>query len=242
MQKPDFISRRDFALLCEKFSGEELERAVGRLEDREPLAYVLGEWYFRNETYFVSPEVLVPRPETELLVEKVVRLAPTGGRIADICTGSGCIAISSLCERPDITALAVDISDGALGIAKRNAELNRVGDRIGFEKGDVLNGLSLDGKFDIIVSNPPYIRRDIIGTLEPEVRCEPYIALDGGEDGLDFYPALVKLESSLKDGGWMIFEIGYDQKDALEAMGFTVENDYSSLPRVAFKQFRRSDG
>lgn len=237
MKRPDFISPRDFALLCEKFGeGDGLTEAVERLKTREPLAYILGEWYFRNETYKVTPDVLIPRPETEHIVEKVVSLCPRGGRILDLCTGSGCIAISSLCERKDITAAAVDISEKALAIAKENAVINGVSDRISFVQADVLHGDKIEGKYDVIVSNPPYIRSDVIPGLEPEVQCEPKLALDGGEDGLDFYRAIEKYYmANLNDGGYTVFEIGYDQGLALSGMGYEIFRDYSRNDRVAVK-------
>ena len=230
----------ELGLLEEKFEGEDLKNAVSRAESGEPLQYVLGEWYFRRGVFEVGPDCLIPRQETELVAEKAIELLPAGGRLADLCTGSGCIAVSVLQERPDCTALAVDISERALRIAVRNAAGNGVDGRVRFKKGDVLApGCLGDEKFDVIVANPPYVRSEVIDTLPAQVRAEPRIALDGGPDGLLFYRGIIKnYERNVADGGYMVFEIGYDQRKALEDLGFTVYDDYSGNPRIAVKHAR----
>ncbi len=230
------LSKKDEALLREKFPDEaDFSDAIERLKKHEPLAYILGEWYFYDEIYKVSSDCLVPRPETEHLVEELIKRLPVNGRFADLCTGSGCIAISTLVHRPDCTAAAVDISEKALNIAKENSEINAVSDRINFIRSDIMIRNCLgDEKFDIIVSNPPYIRTNVISALDAEVLAEPIIALDGGSDGLDFYRVLIsEYTKNIKYGGFLICEIGYDQGDALKRLcGCKIAKDYSGNDRI----------
>ena len=221
-----------------------LERAVCRREAREPLQYILGCWSFWRQEYEVSPDCLVPRPDTECLVEQALKRLPHGGRFLDLCTGSGCIAISLCCERPDAMGVAVELSPETLMLAKRNAVKNGVGEeRLRLLAGDVLHPafLAALGSFDLIISNPPYIpTRDLV-TLPIETRQEPRIALDGGEDGLLFYRRLLAHDyrEALKVGGCFLFEIGYDQGDALRALAkdigaeCTILTDYGGNERVA---------
>lgn len=231
------LSALEKEILSEHFQNDDdYKKAVKRLSEGEPLAYIIGKWYFYDEEYKVSPHCLIPRPETEHLVDEIIRTAPKNAVIADLCTGSGCIAISSLKHRPDITAVAVDISENALEIAKENAKNNGVSERIEFICSDVLNNDPLKNtKFDIIVSNPPYIVRDVIPTLSQQVKHEPIIALDGGEDGLDFYRRIFEFYvSHVKPGGKIICEIGYDQGEILKKKyDCTIIKDYSSNDRVA---------
>ncbi len=237
------MTEHEYRLICERFSSEgEREDAIARLDAHEPLAYILGEWYFYRQTYKLNKACLIPRADTEHVVTKLCELLPQNGRFADLCTGSGCIAISSLCERQDASAAAVDISSEALEAARENAEINGVSDRIEIKQSNVLAGNCLFGeKFDIIVSNPPYIRTDVIKTLSEEVRREPTAALDGGADGLDFYRHITeKYKDSLKDGGCFIFEIGYDQAEDLKSLccgdcfyGLEIIKDYGGNDRVA---------
>lgn len=213
-----------------------LEAAVKKRESRYPLQYLLGTWGFWRQEYEVSPDCLIPRPDTELLVEYAARRLPRGGRFIDLCTGSGCIAISLLCERPDLTGVAVDLFDATLTLAERNAHRNGVEpDRLTFLRGDVLAGAFMEelGVFDAIISNPPYITPAVIDTLEPELTYEPRAALDGGEDGLIFYRRMItgtEYRSALKAGGCFIFEIGYDQGDALRALA-TEAGDFCTIHR-----------
>ncbi len=230
------ISEKDLRLLREKFPEADcFSKALKRLADHEPLAYILGEWYFYDEVYKVSPHCLIPRPETEHLVDELIKKLPPNGCFADLCTGSGCIAISVLAHRKDCTAVAVDISEKTLDIAKKNAVANKVIDRVEFVQGDILHGNVLKNRtFHIIVSNPPYIRSGVIETLEPEVLCEPRIALDGGKDGLDFYHILItEYTKNIKQSGYLICEIGYDQGDKLkEICPCAIKKDYSGNDRV----------
>ena len=215
--------------------------ALARREAREPLAYVLGEAAFFEECYRVSPDCLIPRPESELLVELACRLLPEGGRMADLCTGSGCLAISTLRHRPDCVADAYDISRGALALARENANRNGVSARLSFFECDLLaphgwgdTPLAEAQQYDLILSNPPYVTTAEMAELSPEVRREPSLALHGGEDGLVFYRAfLAAFPHALKTGGAFLFEIGADEGDALRALGRTAGFSVRILPDLA---------
>ncbi len=198
-----------------------LDSLALRRAAREPLQYILGTWDFYRQSYLVSPHCLIPRADTECLVEQAIRLLPHGAHFADLCTGSGCIAVSTLAERPDTTAVAVEKFPLTLDIALQNAKRNGVGERFSPLCADVLLSPDFaDGSFDAILSNPPYIARDVLDTLSPEVKQEPVAALDGGEDGLLFYRAiLTHWTRTLKPHGILLLEIGYDQGDALLTLG-----------------------
>ena len=233
---PDF---RERALIREKYPDEaDFLAAVERMKAGEPLGYVLGEWYFYGLTFLLNRDCLIPRPETEHLVEYLIGNLPKNAFFLDLCTGSGCIAISVLKHRPDCTALAADLSEGALEMAKKNAAMNGVSERITFVRADILNDIVLPGDTDAIASNPPYIRKDVIPTLSEQVRREPVLALDGGEDGLIFYRRLVNdYLPNMKKGAFLAVEIGYDQGDAMRALGCdAVYRDYSGNDRVAVFQ------
>ncbi len=232
-----FIGERDF-------SSDNILRAIELRIEHHPLQYILGEWYFFGEKYIVDENCLIPRSDTEILVEKAIEILPKNAFFADFCTGSGCIAISVLAHRQDCSAFAFEISRPALSLAKKNAALNGVSDRISFFEADVLRELHVQaeekGIYDAILSNPPYIRTAVINTLSEEVKKEPRIALDGGEDGLLFYRTILKKHSHLlKKNGFVLFEIGYDQGSEISALakenGFSAEiiKDLSSCDRVA---------
>ena len=219
-----------------------LEALVTRREAREPLQYLLGTWGFWRQEYEVSPACLIPRPDTETLVDYAARHLPRGGRVLDLCTGSGCIAISLLCERPDLTGVAVELYEDTLALARRNAARNGVeGERLTLLQGDVLRGdfLASLGQFDAILSNPPYIPTATVATLAPELAFEPHAALDGGEDGLVFYRRILQSDyrAALRDNGFFALEIGYDQGDALRALageeGCEIVRDLGGCDRVA---------
>ena len=234
-------------ILVEEIRGEAaLRAAVDRRCAREPLQYILGKWAFFREEYFVSPDCLIPRADTEVLVEHLVKALPRGARVLDLCTGSGCIAISLLKNRPDCTGAAADISEKALALARKNAVHNGVSS-VEFFSADVTKPSGLGEVFDCIVSNPPYIRTAVVDTLEAEVLCEPRIALDGGEDGMDFYRAIVRnFAKNLKADGFFAFEFGYDQKAdaaalaAAEDLAFSEIYDYGGNFRAAILQKRGS--
>jgi len=194
---------------------------VARRERREPVSHILGRKGFWKIMLAVNADVLTPRPETEVIVDYVLKQFPEGMafNILDLGVGSGAIILSILAERPAAKGLATDISDEALAVARENASNLGLASRIAFARGDWTTGLA-DESFDVIVSNPPYIASEVIETLEPEVRqYDPRIALDGGQDGLDAYRRLApEIMRVLKPGGAFAVEIGYDQKDAVEAL------------------------
>lgn len=231
-------------LLCDALSGVELDSAVERRCQGYPLQYLLGEWGFYREIYEVNEHCLIPRPDTEVLVEQAVRRLPDGARFLDLCTGSGCVAISTLCERTDATAQAVDLFEPTLEVARRNALRNGVAERLELICADVLQKPEMHfarGDYDAILSNPPYIRNEVVKTLQREVGYEPSAALCGGEDGLDFYRAILTLwRPLLKPQGFFLFEIGYDQAEDLRCLGAScgmeaeIFCDYGGNDRVVY--------
>lgn len=189
--------------------------AIQKMKQRIPIEHITHQKEFMKLNFFVDEHVLIPRQDTEILVEEVISLAHKihAKKILDLCTGSGAIAVSlaKYIENSEVTAL--DISQKALEIAKFNAKINEVENQIAFVKSDLFEQLPKE-KYDIIVSNPPYIRKDVIKTLDSEVQKEPKIALDGGTDGLDFYKKIIKDGYEfMKYKGYLCLEIGYDQKD-----------------------------
>lgn len=183
---------------------------------REPLQYILGETEFMGLTFHVEPGVLIPRADTEILVEKALAWMKPGARVLDIGTGSGAIAVSLAKLGRQAQVTAVDVSDRALEIARRNAERN--GAAVEFVKSDCFSALK-GRKYDMIVSNPPYISEDEMRGLMPEVTREPELALFGGADGLDFYRRISReAPEYLNEGGCLLFEIGWLQKDAVSAL------------------------
>ena len=195
----------------------EVREALLRRAKREPLQYILGYADFYRERYKVTESVLIPREDTECLVDFAVKNLPPGARFLDLCTGSGCIAISTLKNTSDTNCVLADISDAALDIARENAEENGVSERAEFLRLDVTKE-KIEGKFDAILSNPPYVTEKSYESLAPEIYFEPKIAfVGGGEDGASFYEIITGLyRDSLTDGGFIAFEIGYDQRCAVE--------------------------
>ena len=204
-----------------------------------PIQYILNEAYFCGLPLYVNENVLIPRFDTEVLVEEVLKISKKdkSKRILDICTGSGAIAIALKklggFERVD----ALDISDKALEVARRNAkELDL---DINFLKSDMFSSLTCENKYDIIVSNPPYIQSDVVDTLESEVKdFEPRLALDGDADGMKFYKIIAKnYETYLADNGVLALEIGYDEADDIRALfegkNVVIKKDLANLDRVA---------
>lgn len=186
---------------------------IDKLIQGIPLQYITNTQEFMKMSFFVNDNVLIPQPDTEILVEETIKIAkrikkPT---ILDLCTGSGAIAVSLKKYLQDSIVYASDISPKALEVAKRNAKNNNV--EVNFFESDLFENLP-NIKFDIIVSNPPYIKKDVIKTLDKEVQNEPRLALDGGIDGLDFYRKIVNDGYHyLKYNSYLCFEIGYDQKE-----------------------------
>ena len=236
-----------------------ISRTLKRRLSGEPIQYILGKTEFMGLEFIVSPSVFIPRPDTEILVETALRHAAnkvtrykatclSAGRwftrlnVLDIGTGSGCIAVSLAKYFSQMHIIATDISQAALEMAEQNAKLNAVQDKIDFLNCDLFPPYELrTTSYELIISNPPYIKTNVIKTLEGEVQHEPREALDGGEDGLDFYRRIFR-ESPiyLKRGGLLILEIGFDQKEGLEkilasAQIFEVKElikDYNNINRV----------
>lgn len=264
---------------------EQKENYVNLIEERAkriPLQHIVGKQDFMGLEFYVNKDVLIPRQDTEILVEEVMPHVHDGMRILDLCTGSGCILISLLQYSNHCAGVGTDLSEAALQVAARNAETilmekgmtvrmgdaSAVNDEAHFVQGDLFEALepseqekqteagggkSTDAelfknniKFDVIVSNPPYIASGVIPTLEPEVAAhEPIAALDGGEDGLYFYRKIVASAGKyLARGGMLFFEIGYDQAEAVSKlmadagfMDIEIKKDYGGLDRVVFGTF-----
>ena len=214
---------RDMSL----YVSAELEKRVNELVERrlagEPVAYIIGEWNFYGMPLEVDRTVLIPRPDTEIIAGRAIELAKMAGehgRVLDLCSGSGCIGCALAHELPAARVVMVDISDAALAVSKENLRRNRQNRTICL-KADALEKPPMSiGTFDIIVSNPPYVASMDILTLDSSVRdYEPLGALDGGEDGLMFYRAIVQHWTQiLRPGGWLMFEVGEDQADAVMAL------------------------
>lgn len=219
---------------------------VARRARREPMAYIRGTQEFYGREFLVGPGVLIPRPETELIVDeaKAAAMGRRTPRLADIGTGSGCLAVTLALELPSAQVVATDISGEALTIARGNAAAHEVGGRITFVETSYLTGIA--GAFDVIVSNPPYVRETDAPSLAPEVRDhEPREALYGGEDGLRDIRAIAQAATTaLKPGGVLVMEIGMGQAKAvtgvLTAAGLgaelTLRHDLQGIPRVAVAQ------
>lgn len=208
-----------------------------------PLQHLTGKQNFMGLDFLVNEHVLIPRQDTEILVEEIMRDLHDGIRILDMCTGSGCILLSLLHYSNDCVGVGVDVSEDALAVARQNAD--RLAEKQAvFIQSDLFE--KVEGSFDLIVSNPPYIRSQEIAGLMPEVReHEPHLALDGKNDGLHFYREIIKEAMlHLKRGGQLFFEIGYDQGEAVQALlaangytGIAVVKDYAGLDRVVYGTF-----
>ncbi len=228
----------------EELSEELRERYIEVVNIRKkhvPLQHITGKWDFMGMEFMVSEDVLIPRQDTEVLVEEVLKFCEDGMKVLDMCTGSGCILISILKYKNDCTGVGADVSAKALDIATRNA-FDLIPDKdYRFVNSDLFE--KIDEKFDIIVSNPPYIRSDVVDTLEPEVKDhEPRIALDGHDDGLFFYKKIIKdAGQRLNGGGYLFLEIGFDQAEEVcrllqneEYREVKVVKDYAGLDRVVY--------
>lgn len=207
------LDRGQLIVRGEKSMGEDEEEkykeAIKERATHRPLQYMIGSQEFMGLPFFVNEHVLIPRQDTECLVEEVLKKVQDEMAVLDMCTGSGCIILSIAHYKRKIIAKASDISQDALTVARENKK--RLGLDVEFIESDLFQ--KIEGKYDIIVSNPPYIKKEELGELMEEVRdYEPFLALDGGEDGLSFYRRIGKeARRFLKKGGWMFFEIGYDQ-------------------------------
>lgn len=202
-----------------------MNKMIERRKKGEPLQYILGETEFMSLDFFVREGVLIPRSDTEILVETVIdKFDDKKTTVADICTGSGCIGISIAHYKKNTDVELFDISDIALETAEKNIKRNNVSDRVKSYKMDILNEYPKK-KYDVVVSNPPYIEKAVIETLQTEVKdYEPRIALDGGEDGLVFYRRIAETAHNfLKKGGLLAFEIGYNQGESVRGL---MQNDF----------------
>ena len=256
--------RYDAALLFEAIAGvpsyklisedvtsdcTELTLAIERRLRREPLQYILGEVAFFSETYTVTPDCLIPRQDTEVLVEYAIANIPSGESFVDLCTGSGAIAVSTLANTDGTRAVATDISTAALALARTNAKRNNVGGRVTFLHHDVLRdpppeALLSDPPYAIL-SNPPYVTDEAYSSLEEEIFFEPRTAFVAGDNGMEFYRHITKIYSGIiKPCGFIAYEIGYDQADAITgiadsfSMSVAIIRDLSGNPRVAVLKHR----
>jgi release factor glutamine methyltransferase len=235
----------------------QIDAFAARRVQGEPLQYIIGHVDFWGMRIHVGKGVLIPRPETELMVEVTIRIMMGAGgkrrlissepgsrpglriNILDLCSGSGCIVLAIAKEFPQADVYGIEKSAAALAYARRNAECNGIGN-VTFIEGDIFEPLNSDARFDCIISNPPYIRRNDISGLQKEIRYEPIEALDGGEDGLDFYRRILdEAPRYLKKNGVVILEIGFDQADDIQKlatghgfMDIRFVKDYAGIERI----------
>ncbi len=199
-----------------------IEAVLERRCSGVPLQHIIGKTGFMGFDFRVSPSALIPRPDTEILAEEALKDHHDGSRILDLCTGTGCIIISLMALTNDCYGVGTDISEAALELASENADmiLSEKRERLELKQGDLYDALEDDDLFDVIVSNPPYIRTSDIESLSTEVRDhDPRIALDGGADGLEFYRRIIKgAKEHLRKGGDLLLEIGYDQAEDVSEM------------------------
>ena len=195
----------------------EFEVLIKKRAERVPLQYITGEQEFMGLTFHVNSNVLIPRQDTETLVEEALKVIKPGMKVMDMCTGSGCVLISILKNAHDVEGIGYDISKQAINVAKENAKFNEV--PVVFERSDLFEDV-VENDFDVIVSNPPYIPTDVVATLMPEVsQFEPREALDGKGDGLYFYSKILEqCKNYMKQDGYILFEIGCEQGDAVSTM------------------------
>ena len=215
---------RDMSLYASRQIEEKVAEFTARRLRGEPVAYITGSWEFYGLPMLITPDVLIPRDDTEVLVEtalELVRPRAIGARVLDLCTGSGCIGCAMAHELPNAKVVMIDNSRAALGIARKNVRLNSLSDRAVCIEADALKPPAENlGSFDIIISNPPYIASAEIATLDSSVKDhEPRAALDGGADGLDFYRFIIKeWKKALRSGGHMAFEVGETQAEDVKKL------------------------
>lgn len=248
--KKDIILNHDRVLLHDEM--ELFKGLIDRRLKREPSQQIIGEEEFWGLSFKVTRDVLIPRPETQLLVKEALNEAKNLSsevKIIDLCTGSGCIAVCMAVELPESKIYAIDISGKALAVARENAKRHGVDSRITFIEGNLLNPmkpLGLRGKIDLLLSNPPYVSKKMMEELQVEIELyEPMLAVSGGEDGFDFYRRIIP-ESALylKPGGFLILEIGYGQLDGIMSLieqekvykGIEVKKDFAEIDRVVKAQ------
>jgi release factor glutamine methyltransferase len=223
-----------------------LADAIARRAAGEPSQYITGVQDFYGRSFRVTPDVLIPRPETELLIEAALELMTANASICDVGTGSGCIAVTLLCERADARAVALDVSEAALRIARENAREQSVEDRIELMVSDCFDGLdATKQQFDLIVTNPPYVAAAALPGLQREVRdYEPLVALSPGSDGLSVIRRLLTdAPAFIRDHGHLVMEIGFDQGEAVSELVnptlWTLKHllpDLQGIPRMVVLQ------
>lgn len=244
----ELLAKRE--LYADETVVKETQSALKRLLTGEPLAYVLGEWEFYGLPLHVTPDVLIPRDDTVAVAELAIRqglFLPQDPRVLDLCCGSGCIGIAIASRIKDAKVTLADVSREALAVAKENVSLNKMTGRVRCLQTDALQlPEPFMGKFDLIVSNPPYVTGQEMQELPASVKdFEPHLALYGGEDGLDFYRAIARhYRKALKPGGYLCFEFGMGQGDGvcaiLEENGYTIlerARDYNSRERAVLSQY-----
>ena len=230
----------------EKLTDFQENNLIALIHQREihyPLQYIFGEWGFYGRDFEVGPGVLIPRADTETLIDTALELTKDKKEpaVLDLCAGSGCIGITLACERTDAKVVLVEKYEEAMRYLIKNIEKNSA-QNVSAKAGDIFEGTAADGKYDIIVSNPPYITDDEMKVLQPEVRFEPETALRAADEGLEYYRAITqKYKGSLKSGGSLCFEVGYTQAEAvceiLKAERFSnigIRKDMNDVQRVVF--------
>ena len=222
LSKEIILSHGDNEIDVDKY--EMLEPYLDKIIEGIPVQYLVNEQEFYGLKFFVNENVLIPQPDTEIIVEEALNIISDGDRVLDLCTGSGVIGVT-IANKKNVNVVASDISKKALEVAKINAD--NLGDsKVTLVESNLFE--NIDGKFNVIVSNPPYIKKDVIKTLSKEVQNEPIIALDGGIDGLDFYKKIVEEAINyLEDGGYLLLEIGYDQKE--EVLNLVINKNYIDI-------------
>lgn len=226
-----------------EFQSNNLTAIIKQRAIRYPLQYIFGEWAFYGREFFVGPGVLVPRADTETLVEVCLKYLKNSESpaVLDLCAGSGCIGITLALEKADASVTLVEKFPEAARYAERNIKRHGT-DNVTLICGDVLNGAANDKEYELIVSNPPYVPKNEMETVSPEVHYEPETALFGGEDGLDFYRAVItEYKKALKAGGILAFEVGAGEAAAVEALlrnaglkEINTENDLGGICRAVY--------
>ncbi|MCI8423987.1 MAG: peptide chain release factor N(5)-glutamine methyltransferase [Lawsonibacter sp.] len=231
---------RDMSLYASTQLERRVEDLVRRRLEGEPVAYIIGEWEFYGLSLDISPDVLIPRMDTEVLAERGIlktREAGEGARVLDLCAGSGCVGLAVAANAPQCRVVLAELSESALRVCKQNVRRCDLNARVTCLSANALEPpASSLWDFDVIVCNPPYIPTEDIGTLDVSVRdYEPRMALDGGEDGLDFYRFIAdKWKPALRLGGTLIFEVGIQQAPAVEAI--LAENGFEDIKTTADTQ------
>lgn len=226
---------------CADYVSAELISAVEKRAERYPLQYILGEWEFCGLTFEVDENCLIPRPDTEILVDAAVRAMPKNGRLLDLCTGSGCVAAAVLTMAGNgATGVAVELMPGTAALAARNMARLGLSERCTVLCADLREGVPEGEKFDVITANPPYISVDEMGTLEAELSFEPRVALTDEGDGLSLYEDIIRIyKDKLNPGGVMLLEHGYAQAEAVceiarrHGMACETRRDFAGNARVA---------